>query len=77
MPKKCGHLIDKKLAAPEEMAGRVAAAARARQSMVIVAKTDAAGDEGIERAIDRARLYVAAGADVIFPEASTSRDMFL
>lgn len=76
LPKKCGHLNDKKLAAPADMAAKVAAAARARRSLLIVARTDAAADEGIARAIDRARLYVEAGADVIFPEALTTQEMF-
>lgn len=76
LPKKCGHLNDKKLATSENMAAKVAAAARARRSLVIVARTDAVADEGMERAIDRARLYVKAGADAIFPEALTTEAMF-
>lgn len=76
LPKKCGHLNDKKLATPQDMAAKVAAAARARRSLLIVARTDAAADEGIDKAIDRARLYVRAGADAIFPEALTSEAMF-
>lgn len=76
LPKKCGHLNDKKLAAPEDMAAKIAAAARARRSLVIVARTDAVADEGMARAIDRARLYVQAGADAIFPEALTTEAMF-
>lgn len=77
LPKKCGHLNDKKLASPEDMAAKVAAAARARQSLLIVARTDAVADEGMDQAIDRARLYVKAGADAIFPEALTTEAMFL
>jgi methylisocitrate lyase len=76
LPKKCGHLNDKKLAAPQDMAAKVAAAAKARRSLVIVARTDAAADEGLDKAIDRARLYVEAGADAIFPEALTTDAMF-
>ena len=76
LPKKCGHLNDKRLASPEDMAAKVAAAARARRSLFVVARTDAAGDEGICKAIDRARLYVSAGADAIFPEALTTEEMF-
>jgi len=76
LPKKCGHLNDKKLAPPEDMAAKVAAAARARSSLLIIARTDAVADEGMERAIDRARLYVRAGADAIFPEALTTEAMF-
>ncbi|NPD16848.1 methylisocitrate lyase [Xinfangfangia sp. D13-10-4-6] len=76
LPKKCGHLNDKKLASPQDMAARVAAAARARRDMVIIARTDAAASEGIEGAVARAKLYVEAGADAIFPEALTSVEMF-
>jgi methylisocitrate lyase len=76
LPKKCGHLNDKKLASPDDMAAKVAAAHRARRSLLIVARTDAAADEGLAKAIDRARLYVRAGADAIFPEALTTREMF-
>jgi methylisocitrate lyase len=76
LPKKCGHLNDKKLASPVDMAAKVAAAARARRSLLILARTDAAADEGLDKAIDRARLYVRAGADAIFPEALTNAEMF-
>lgn len=76
LPKKCGHLNDKKLATAADIAAKIAAAARARRSLVIVARTDAVADEGMERAIDRARLYVKAGADAIFPEALTTEAMF-
>jgi methylisocitrate lyase len=69
LPKKCGHLNDKKLIAPAEMAAKIAAAARARRHLYIIARTDAVADEGLESAIGRARLYVEAGADAIFPEA--------
>ena len=76
LPKKCGHLNDKRLATPADMAAKVAAAARARRSLVVVARTDAAASEGIEGAVARARLYVEAGADAIFPEALTTPEMF-
>lgn len=76
LPKKCGHLNDKKLASPHDMAAKVAAAARARRDLVIIARTDAAASEGIEGAVARAQLYVQAGADAIFPEALTSVEMF-
>jgi methylisocitrate lyase len=69
LPKKCGHLNDKKLVSPEEMAAKVAAAAKARRHLYIVARTDAADSEGLDGAIARARRYVEAGADAIFPEA--------
>jgi methylisocitrate lyase len=76
LPKKCGHLNDKKLIAPEDMAAKIAAAAKARRHLYIVARTDAAADEGLDSAIDRARLYVEAGADAIFPEALHDPDAF-
>ncbi len=76
LPKKCGHLNDKKLADPNDMAGKIAAAARARRHLVIIARTDAAAAEGMDGAVARARLYLRAGADAIFPEALTSADMF-
>ena len=76
LPKKCGHLNDKKLADARDMAAKVAAAARARRHLCIIARTDAAASEGLDGAVARARLYLEAGADAIFPEALTSRDMF-
>ena len=76
LPKKCGHLNDKKLADAHDMAAKVAAAAKARRHLYLIARTDAAASEGIDGAVARARLYVEAGADAIFPEAMTSREMF-
>ncbi|MGD0288599.1 MAG: methylisocitrate lyase [Candidatus Binataceae bacterium] len=76
LPKKCGHLNDKRLVAPDEMAAKIAAAVRARRHLRIIARTDAAGVEGIDAAINRARLYRKAGADAIFPEALTTAEMF-
>jgi len=77
LPKKCGHLNDKKLADAHDMAHKVAAAARARRHLYVMARTDAAASEGIDGAVARAKLYVEAGADAIFPEALTSREMFV
>ena len=76
LPKKCGHLNDKRLVAPDEMAAKVNAAKRARRHLRIIARTDAAAVEGFDAAIERARLYLKSGADAIFPEALTSADMF-
>jgi methylisocitrate lyase len=76
LPKKCGHLNDKKLAAPNDMAAKVAAAAKARRHLYIIARTDAAASEGIDGAVARAKLYMEAGADAIFPEALNTADMF-
>jgi methylisocitrate lyase len=76
LPKKCGHLNDKKLATADEMAIKVNAAARARRDIVLIARTDACASEGMDGAVARARRYVEAGADAIFPEALTTREMF-
>jgi methylisocitrate lyase len=76
LPKKCGHLNDKRLADPHDMAAKVAAAARARRHLFLIARTDAAGSEGMDGAVARAKLYMEAGADAIFPEALTTADMF-
>jgi methylisocitrate lyase len=76
LPKKCGHLNDKKIAAPQDMAAKIAAAAHARRHLYIVARTDAAASEGMDGAVARAKLYMEAGADAIFPEAMNSEEMF-
>lgn len=76
LPKKCGHLNDKKLATPQDMAAKIAAARHARRHLYIIARTDAAASEGIEGAVARAKLYMEAGADAIFPEALNREDMF-
>ncbi|MBN9538375.1 MAG: methylisocitrate lyase [Alphaproteobacteria bacterium 65-37] len=76
LPKKCGHLNDKKLANAHDMAAKVAAASRARRHLYVIARTDAAASEGIDGAVARARLYIEAGADAIFPEALNTAEMF-
>jgi len=76
LPKKCGHLNGKKLADAHDMAAKVAAARKAARDLVIVARTDAAGVEGFDAAVARAKLYVEAGADAIFPEALNTRVLF-
>ncbi len=76
LPKKCGHLNDKKIADAHDMAAKVAAAAKARRDLVIVARTDAAASEGLDGAVARAKLYMEAGADAIFPEALNTQEMF-
>jgi methylisocitrate lyase len=76
LPKKCGHLNDKRLADPHDMAAKVAAARKARRHLYILARTDAAASEGMDGAVARAKLYVEAGADAIFPEALHSAEMF-
>ena len=76
LPKKCGHLNDKKLATPQDMAAKVAAAAHARRHLYIIARTDAAASEGMDGAVARAKLYMEAGADAIFPEALNTEEHF-
>jgi methylisocitrate lyase len=76
LPKKCGHLNDKKLADAHDMAAKVAAAAKARRHLYLIARTDAAASEGMDGAVARARLYLEAGADAIFPEALNTAEMF-
>ncbi len=76
LPKKCGHLNDKRLADAHDMAAKVAAARKARRHLYILARTDAAASEGMDGAVARAKLYMEAGADAIFPEALHSAEMF-
>ena len=78
MPKKCGHLSGKRLISAEDMVKKVKAAVEARSSdeFIIIARTDARGVIGIDEAIDRAKRYVKAGADVIFPEALKNLEEF-
>jgi len=76
LPKKCGHLNDKKLADARDMAAKIAAARQARRHMLIVARTDAAASEGFQGAVGRAKMFLEAGADIIFPEALTDVDAF-
>jgi methylisocitrate lyase len=76
LPKKCGHLNDKRLADARDMAAKIAAARKARRHLVLIARTDAAASEGIDGAVERAKLYLDAGADAIFPEALTTAEMF-
>ena len=76
LPKKCGHLNGKQLVSATDMAAKVAAARKAGRDIVVIARTDAVGVEGFDAAVERAKAYVGAGADAIFPEALHTRDMF-
>jgi methylisocitrate lyase len=78
MPKRCGHLSGKSLIEPAAMAAKVRAAVAVRRdpNFVIIARTDARGVTGFDDAVRRARLYLEAGADVIFPEALESAEEF-
>ena len=78
MPKKCGHLPGKRLVPRAEMVGKIKAAVEARldPDFIIVARTDARAVEGIAAAVERAKAYVDAGADAIFPDALESAEEF-
>ncbi|MGP8206039.1 MAG: methylisocitrate lyase [Acidimicrobiales bacterium] len=70
-PKRCGHLEGKEIVAVADMSRRVRAAAAARRdpAFVICARTDARAVEGLDAAVERAKAYLDAGADMIFAEA--------
>lgn len=76
--KRCGHRPNKEIVSQEEMVDRIRAAADARSdpSFVIMARTDALAVEGLEKALERARACVEAGADMIFPEAIRELSMY-
>jgi methylisocitrate lyase len=76
--KRCGHRPNKRLVTREEMCERIAAAVDARPdpAFVIMARTDAVAVEGMEGAMARAREYVEAGADMVFPEALSGLDQY-
>ncbi len=69
--KRCGHRPNKQIVSKNEMVDRIKAAVDARDdsSFLIMARTDAIANEGVDAAIERAAAYVAAGADAVFPEA--------
>ncbi len=76
--KRCGHRPNKQLVSAEEMCDRISAAATARNhsGFVIMARTDAFAREGMDAALERIHRYIAAGADMIFPEALTELDHY-
>jgi methylisocitrate lyase len=78
LPKRCGHLSGKVLVSPEEMAAKIRAAVAARRDpdFVIIARTDSRSVHGMDDAVRRAKVYLQAGADAIFPEALESPDEF-
>ena len=77
-PKRCGHLDNKSLVSRDDMARKIMAATEAKRdsNFVLFARTDARASEGMEAAIDRAKAYVDAGADAIFPEAMQGEKEF-
>jgi methylisocitrate lyase len=78
LPKRCGHLTGKSLVTTDEMCTKLRAAAKARtdQDLVILARTDARGVSNLDQAIERAKRYLDAGADWIFPEALENEQEF-
>jgi methylisocitrate lyase len=78
LPKRCGHLSGKSLVSAESMSAKIRAALAARRDpdFVIIARTDARGVHGFDDAVARAKLYLQAGADAIFPEALESPEEF-
>lgn len=77
MPKKCGHLNGKKLISTEEMMQKIQTIKAVSPSLYLIARTDAKSVEGLDAAIERAKQYVAAGADAIFPEALEKEEEFV
>src|SRR3954464_3013500 len=77
-PKRCGHLGGKTLIDIQDMNEKIAAAAAAKRDrdFLLIARTDARAVEDFDRAIERARSYLEAGADAIFPEALQTREEF-
>lgn len=77
-PKRCGHLNNKKLISIKEMQKKIEVALKTRvdSSFLIAVRTDARGVEGLEAAIGRAKAYVEAGAEAIFPEALETEEEF-
>ena len=73
-PKRCGHLDGKDVVPTEEMCAKVRAAVSSKKdaTFLVIARTDAAGVEGVGSAVERAKAYVGAGADGVFPEGLTS-----
>ena len=78
MPKRCGHLDGKEVVDTVEMVQRIRAASDAKMddNFCLIARSDARAMEGLDRAIDRMKAYVDAGADMIFPEAMKSEKEF-
>jgi methylisocitrate lyase len=75
-PKRCGHLDGKQVTSAQAFAEKVAAARRASQHLLVIARTDARATDGFDEAVRRGIAYREAGADVIFPEALQTEDEF-
>jgi methylisocitrate lyase len=78
MPKRCGHLNGKSLVSTHDMVTKIRAAVAARNdpAFVIIARTDARGVDGFDATVARSQAYLAAGADMIFPEALETAEEF-
>ncbi|WP_080875030.1 methylisocitrate lyase [Oceanobacillus timonensis] len=76
LPKKCGHLNGKNVVSKEEMMQKIAAIKKAAPTLYVVARTDARAVESLDSAVERAKGYVEAGADAIFPEALQNNEEF-
>lgn len=76
MPKKCGHLDGKEVIQKNEMVAKIKAALKARRNALIIARVDSRDVISVEDAVERAKEYVEAGADIIFPEALHSKEEF-
>ena len=75
-PKRCGHLEGKEIIEANEFAKKIYAAKSVSKDMLVIARTDAKAVEGIDSAIERAKLYKDAGADIIFPDALETEEEF-
>lgn len=73
-PKRCGHAPGKRVVEVAEMVDRVKVACDSRDTIMVIARTDARQPEGFEAALDRAHAYAQAGADMVFVEALQSED---
>jgi methylisocitrate lyase len=77
-PKRCGHLAGKRLVETEEMSAKIRAAVAAKRDpdFLVIARTDSRALENFDGAVQRAKAYIAAGADAIFPEALQTKEEF-
>ena len=76
MPKRCGHLDGKQIVPAEEFVAKIRAASEARVSSLIIARSDSKAVYGMNDSVRRGKLYLEAGADIIFPEALESGGEF-
>lgn len=77
VPKRCGHFDGKDVVPLDEMVAKLRAVLDARidPQTVVIARTDALAVEGVDAAIERANAYAGAGADLVFVEAPTTREL--